>query len=183
MILIYDIDGTVARINATRLKLLQLGKFDEFAAGTNQDRPIRPTIKILQWAYQRGLELHAHTGRGEGTDGVCRAATENWLWDWNIPFTKVLMRPEGNLDPDYMLKWGYIRQGGYSIGNVFCVLEDRTRCADLYRSLGFFTLQVAKNVGLDTQQRGMLNTAAAKLAGQPNSCPIAIPTTFSVSPT
>lgn len=150
MIVISDIDGTLAKINASRINLLANGKWVEFSAGVTQDRPIRPVVRLLQLLYQRGLDIHLHTSRGE----ECRAATEDWLWSYNIPYSKLLMRPVENMQPDYLLKWDYIRKNNYNKSQVFCVFEDRSRCVQLYRSLGLLCLQVAQNAGVDQQQRG-----------------------------
>ena len=150
MIVISDLDGTLAKVNSTRINYLIKGQWDDLAKGVSQDRPIRPLVRMLQLLYQSGMQIHIHTGRGE----PCREATEEWLWTYNIPYSRLLMRPDGDLRNDYILKWDYLKQNNYNKSQVFCVFEDRSRCVQLYRSLGLLCLQVAQNAGIDQQQRG-----------------------------
>lgn len=162
MNIICDIDGTLCRPPNQRLQLLAAGRWEDFSAGSNtQDVPVRPIIHILQLLYQRGLQIHLHTGRGEAV----RATTEDWLWNYNVPFQRLLMRPEGDKRPDYLVKWDYIKKNGYSPATVFCVFEDRDKCVALYRQLGYLCLQVAKDAGIDTQKASyaQFRTAAACL--------------------
>lgn len=137
---IFDIDGTIADLSH-RLHHIQGDKKDwnAFHADVDKDSPIYHIMDIID-----ALELmNKHTiilctGRMER----CREATEYWLEQYGVGYHRLLMRPEGNYEPDYAVKKTMLEELksiGFEIQMVF---EDRTQVVNMWREAGIPCLQV-----------------------------------------
>jgi len=71
-----------------------------------------------------------------------RADTERWLKLNDIPYDRLLMRPNDNhlSDADCKQK---IFQDNFNYKDIWFVLEDKSSCVDMWRGEGVHCLQVA----------------------------------------
>lgn len=158
--IISDIDGTTVRTSPARVTLLSQGRWDEFAKGAINDPPVKSVVRMLQLCYQRGIQIHLVTGRGE----ECRSVTEEWLWKWNVPFQSLRMRPEDDRTPGYELKRRWLAEGNYQPAATFAVFEDQTAAVRMYRQRGFLTFQVRQDPVEDHTLLASVKSRLAALA-------------------
>lgn len=150
---IVDIDGTVADCSH-RLWFIEKKpkKFDDFHDNMKHDYPIWTIIKLVMAIRSSGGKIIYCTGRPNSH----RQMTIDWL-NWcdigfneyspntGVPFAHGLyMRATNDYRPDIVVKrelYDTILCDGFK---PELVLEDRTRCVEMWRSLGLKTLQVAE---------------------------------------
>ena len=164
---IFDLDGTLANIDARRLKAgSPSGKtptpskmdWDVFFDPDNikLDTPNDPVIKMAQLFKKDGFKIVIFSGRNDR--GFY--ATRDWLKIHNVPFDLLVMRPDkfksdswpiadGNpatsdmrFMPDDILKKKML-DTFVDINDVFLVVDDRQKVVDMWRDLGLNTFQVA----------------------------------------
>lgn len=141
---VFDLDGTLADCS-TRLPLIRTKpkNYKEFDARCDKDTPIGWVIKLNHYVATSNLleNIIILTGRNEAT----REKTIVWL-DRNLVFySKLIMRPAGNNEPDNILKPKLLKE--FIQGTDFDVqfiVEDRARVCEAYRQAGFNVLQCAK---------------------------------------
>ena len=129
-----DIDGTVA-------KMEERGPFEWHRVG--EDSPIQNVIDLAMRVQASGAQLIFMSGRDE----VCREETYDWLVrhmstnDFRPPV--LFMRPEGNMEPDQIVKpamfWKHVGEEY----DVIAAFDDRQKVVDMYRSMGITVAQVA----------------------------------------
>lgn len=126
--IICDIDGTLAHMK-------DRNPYDWGRVDTDE---VDPTIKNLLDVLKDKYFIILVSGRDE----VCREKTEKWLRGNDITYGMLLMRPEGDIRKDSIVKReifeNYIR---YHY-NVEFVLDDRNQVVEMWRSLGLKCLQV-----------------------------------------
>jgi len=159
---IFDLDGTLANIDARREKATDiLGKmdWDEFFDPDNVlnlDEPNDPVIKMAQLFKKDGFKIVIFSGRNDRSF----ASTKQWLNQNDVPFDLLIMRPdkfkenswpiaEGNpatkemrFMPDEILKKEML-DTFVDINDVFLVVDDRDKVVKMWRDLGLNTFQVA----------------------------------------
>ena len=165
--IIFDLDGTLANIDARRLKAGKLkdGKvtdkidWDVFFDPVNVltlDKPNVPVIKMAQLFKADGFKIVIFSGRNDRSFD----ATTQWLNDNDVPFDLLVMRPDKFKDkswpiadgnpatadmrfmPDDILKKKML-DTFVDINDVFLVVDDRQKVVDMWRDLGLNTFQVA----------------------------------------
>ena len=165
--IIFDLDGTLANIDARRLKAGKLkdGKvtdkidWDVFFDPVNVltlDKPNVPVIKMAQLFKADGFKIVIFSGRNDRSFD----ATTQWLNDNDVPFDLLVMRPDKFKDkswpiadgnpatadmrfmPDDILKKKML-DTFVDIKDVFLVVDDRQKVVDMWRDLGLNTFQVA----------------------------------------
>lgn len=129
-VVVFDIDGTVAKMNGR-------GPFEWLQVHT--DLPVLPVIDVVRWAKQMGLMTVAVSGR----DAVCRELTKQWLKAHEIPFDALYMRAQGDYRKDYVVKEEIYREHILGQYRIHFVLDDRTQVVDHLRSMGIRVFQVA----------------------------------------
>jgi len=70
--------------------------------------------------------------------------TIKWLKYWNVPFDKLLMRPDTKQDkfiPDDVLKQNWLND--LDKKDILCVFDDRQKVVDMWRNNGLSCFQVA----------------------------------------
>jgi len=137
---IFDIDGTIA--DAThRLHFIQGPKkdWDAFYDACDKDLEIDHVVAIVKAIKESRLPVWMVTGRSERV----RQKTSQWLIDRFIPFDRLLMRTEGNYQPDHIVKPKLVEDTGASLQDIIGVFEDRTSMVDEWRRLGVPCYQVA----------------------------------------
>jgi hypothetical protein len=158
---IFDLDGTLANIDARRKKSLKPnGKmdWDVFfdAENINLDKPNDPVIKMAQLLAEDGFKIVIFSGRNDRSFFT----TKSWLTRNRVPFTKLVMRPDKFKDdswpiangnpatkemrfmPDEILKKKML-DTFVDIDDVFLVVDDRDKVVKMWRDLGLNTFQVA----------------------------------------
>ena len=164
---IFDLDGTLANIDARRLKAgSPSGKtptpskmdWDVFFDPDNikLDTPNDPVIKMAQLFKKDGFKIVIFSGRNDRSFDT----TKQWLNQNDVPFDLLVMRPDkfksdswpfadGNpatsdmrFMPDDILKKKML-DTFVDINDVFLVVDDRQKVVDMWRDLGLNTFQVA----------------------------------------
>lgn len=137
---IVDIDGTVADLSH-RLKYYDENSddFSKFMSLCHKDKPIKKIIDLVELLNSFYMILFC-TSRME----KYRKATERWIKEHiKIPYAKILMRPNGDIRPDTVVKPELLNKGGIKPKDVAFILEDRDSVSKEWRRLGFTCLQVA----------------------------------------
>lgn len=125
---IFDIDNTLA-IKGDR------NPYDWSRVGEDT---LNTWVKNAFSNYERkGYCMIICTGR----DGSCEQLTKYWLFDNLIACNEFHIRPEGNMEPDYVIKermWKDIAKRYY----IECLYDDRNQVVDHARRLGLNVAQV-----------------------------------------
>ena len=163
---IFDLDGTLANIEARRVKslmnrhVLQNGKmnWDVFfdAENIQLDLPNKPVIKMAQLFKQDGFKIIIFSGRNDRSFFT----TKEWLKVNDVPHDLLVMRPDKFKDeswpiahgnpatkamrfmPDEILKKEML-DTFVNKDDVFLVVDDRNKVVKMWRDLGLNTFQVA----------------------------------------
>ena len=157
---IFDLDGTLAIIDARRAKSLTNDKmdWDVFFDPDNisLDKPNLPVIKMAQLLAQDGFRIAIFSGRNDRSFFT----TKDWLTLNKVPFDLLVMRPDkfkkdswpiadGNPAtkemrwmPDEILKKEML-DTFINMDEVFLVVDDRDKVVKMWRDLGLNTFQVA----------------------------------------
>lgn len=127
--IIVDIDGTLAHMKGR-------SPYDWDRVGEDECDTI---IKGIVNEYDNYGVVIVMSGR----DASCRAITEKWLNDNNIVWDTLLMRDEGDMRKDSIVKRELFDT--YIAGHYFIeyVLDDRQQVVDMWRDMGLKCLQVA----------------------------------------
>ena len=169
--IIFDLDGTLADIEARRQLAMIPGKrvnengfnvpkldWDIFfdAESIKLDKPNAPVIKMAQMFKADGFKIVIFSGRNDRSFFT----TKKWLLDNDVPFDLLVLRPDkfqadswpiadGNpatkemrFMPDEILKKKML-DTFVDIDDVFLVVDDRQKVVDMWRSLGLTCFQVA----------------------------------------
>ena len=158
--IIFDLDGTLANIDARRAKSLSNDKmdWDVFFDPENiqLDEPNLPVIKMAQLFAEDGFKIIIFSGRNDRSF----FATKDWLKVNDVPHDLLVMRPDkfqkdswpiadGNpatkamrFMPDEILKKEMLDTFA-NIEDVFLVVDDRNKVVKMWRDLGLNTFQVA----------------------------------------
>ena len=164
---IFDLDGTLANIDARRLKAgspsgktptpskMDWGVFFD-PDNIKLDTPNDPVIKMAQLFKKDGFKIVIFSGRNDRSFDT----TKQWLKKFDVPFDLLVMRPDkfksdswpiadGNpatsdmrFMPDEILKKAML-DTFVDINDVFLVVDDRQKVVDMWRDLGLNTFQVA----------------------------------------
>lgn len=145
---IFDIDGTIADCSE-RLKFLDgvsdskdldfIAKcFDDFYANVDLDKPIMPTIKILN-VLSKTANIILVTGR----TASCVDKTIEWLKKHKVVYDMIISREDGDHRKDYVVKKELYEEIIQPMFEVLGVFEDRTSCVNMWRNLGLTCYQVS----------------------------------------
>lgn len=135
---IVDIDGTLA--------IRDYGQDDPrhwFAWGrVGEDAPNMPVVEVVRALKAVGHQIVYISGRSD----VCRYQTQLWLSEKVGVMGILLMRPEGDYRPDFVVKRELYEK--YVLpyeGKPIAVLDDRNSVVEMWREeLGLVCLQVAE---------------------------------------
>jgi predicted kinase len=123
-----DIDGTLA-------KHVQRSPYDYSLVHTDE---IYPHIREIVQKYAHEYAVVIMSGRPDS----CRAETEKWLEENDVPYTHFHMRKAGDQREDSIVKKELFDAHVRDSYNVLFVLDDRNRVVDMWRSIGLNCLQV-----------------------------------------
>ena len=143
MDVIFDIDGVLADastrvdqfIRPPRLAGLPID-WDAFFGGMGSDAPVQPMIVLARGLFAYGCRLFLVTGRPE----EYRDVTIEWLTEYGVSYTQLIMRPAGNQIDDDRWKVSIVedlREAGH---NPVIAVDDRARINRAYRKAGLITL-------------------------------------------
>jgi uncharacterized HAD superfamily protein len=135
---IVDIDGTIAT-PGERLKYLK-GKpdYEKFYASCFDDAPIEEIIDLVILLSKKYTIVYC-TGRREQV----RNLTADWLFKYDLPAGKLIMRPNGDKRHDTECKPEQLDKYGISLSEIAFILEDRNSMVKKWRELGVKCLHVA----------------------------------------
>ncbi len=128
---IFDIDGTLA-LKGDR------NPYDLSRVG--EDSLNEPVAQTLDALFRADFEIIICSGR-EGTQ-ECEDLTKKWLEDQGILYSFIMMRKEGDIRADYIIKeemWRKICKDFY----IAAMIDDRNQVVNHARKLGFNVFQVA----------------------------------------
>jgi hypothetical protein len=145
-IVICDIDGTISK-PGERLKYLKQEPkdWDSFYSDCFDDEPIREIIDLVSCLFQ-DYKVVFCTGRRE----CCREKTVRWLSKFGLVLLSrtclnsgktLLMRKDGDLRPDVIVKPELIREAGIDFSDIAFIIEDRNCMVAEWRRLGLICIQ------------------------------------------
>ena len=146
---IFDLDGTIANIDARReLCAKPNGKMDfkKFfdPANIDLDQPNQPVIDTLKQLHNAGFMIVIFSGRSKAT----KDATKKWLAKFDVPFNVLKMRPTSH--PFAYMKDDKLKQHwlddifpGDQKNRIVAVFDDRDQVVDMWRSNDIACFQVA----------------------------------------
>ncbi|QNN98409.1 polynucleotide kinase [Streptomyces phage LilMartin] len=127
---LFDIDGTLAA-------MADRSPFEWSRVG--EDDPRRQVILTAQAHAKAGYKIVVMSGR----DASCREETIAWLEFYDIPYSELHMRAEGDMRKDNIVKQELFDQHIRFIYNVIAVYDDRDQVVDMWRAMGVDCFQVA----------------------------------------
>ncbi len=143
---IFDLDGTLALIDARRALATKNGKmdWDVFFDPKNidLDLPNHAVIAMAQTLKAAGHRIIILSGRSKGT----KDATNAWLKKFNVPCDILKMRPTSKdfmFMPDDKLKQMWLDKLFNDKNDIICVFDDRQKVVDMWRDNGLTCMQVA----------------------------------------
>jgi len=148
-VVIFDLDGTIADIDARRKLATKEGKmdWDIFFDPVNikLDIPNQPVIQMAQTLAEAGFKIVIFSGRSKATSETTRL----WLSKHRVPFHVMKMRPTGHpwqYMPDDKLKKHWLDEifGGEDKDRILCVYDDRDKVVNMWRENGLACFQVAE---------------------------------------
>lgn len=141
-ILVVDLDGTLADDEPRAEKYLRgpEGKqWPEYFAAAKYDKPKYPIVQLVQLLrFYGGKSIWIISGRSDSVLGD----TLTWLNENNVPYDRIILRPQDNRTDDNIWKLQVVKAWGIE-DRIWMVLEDRQRMVDAWREAGFTCLQVA----------------------------------------
>jgi predicted kinase len=126
---LFDIDGTLAAMS-------DRSPFD-WPKVANDD----PRIQVILTAeahFKAGYKIIVMSGR----DAVCRNETIKWLEFYDVPFSELYMRAEGDVRKDNIVKAELFDKYIRHQYNVIAVYDDRQQVVDMWRAMGVDCFQV-----------------------------------------
>ena len=139
MIVVFDIDGTLAKIDHRLHHIKKKPKdWASFDAEIPQDEVNEPVAEVMRSMSSRNLILLA-SGRNERS----RSKTEEWLSLHNLNnYQKLYMRPKLDYRCDSIVKKEILDQIITDYGKPDMVFDDRPRVVNMWRENGIFVLNV-----------------------------------------
>lgn len=142
--IIVDIDGTLAHMSGR-------SPYDYSQVHTDT---VDELVREIVWRYSSRSPMdetpNTYIIIVSGRPETCRAETEKWLQDNQIPYDELHMRDpnrvdeKGNMIDDRIIKREIYDKWIKDRFNVRFVLDDRDRVVEMWRGLGLKVLQVAE---------------------------------------
>jgi predicted kinase len=126
---IFDIDGTIAKMNnRSPYEWLKV----------DNDIVYEDIVKILRMYLSNNSKIILMSGR----DSLCKELTIQWLNANQIPYDELFMRNQDDARPDTVIKEELLKQNVLNKYYVECVYDDRNSVVEMWRSLGLRCVQV-----------------------------------------
>lgn len=132
---IYDIDGTIAKMNGR-------SPYDWKRVG--EDYMIHNVCATIDWIGDLDLKNRPKVIICTGRDGEALEDTERWLIQNSIYYDEIFIRSKGDMRPDWVVKeemWETISKKNYIIG----MYDDRLQVVRRARALGLKVFNVEYN--------------------------------------
>lgn len=142
MIVVFDLDGTLANIDHRLHHIYKKPKdWDSFFKDIHLDLPKKPIVDLCQALRTGGHVIYIFSGRSD----ICKAETVNWLLDNGIDYDMLMMRKAGDRRDDVEVKKDMLNiLRAIENTEPDLVIEDRQRVVDFWRSEGLTCLQCAQ---------------------------------------
>ena len=139
-VVVCDIDGVLVKVD-DRFKDIPSdpGEWEEFYKNS-PDEPIPEMVSLIRGLEYSYFNVIFCTGRRESS----RRKTHDWIKNhvkWDVGKGRLLMRKDGDLRPDAIVKPELIREAGIDFNEAAFVIEDRNRVVAEWRRLGLTCLQ------------------------------------------
>lgn len=131
--IICDLDGTLAILN---------GRNPYDASTCEKDEINMAVLETLKSFIRRKKDLKVLFVSGRM--GSYRPMTENWLKSFFKHDYTLIMRKEGDMRKDSIIKKEIYESEIKDKYNIICVLDDRNQVVEMWRSLGLTCFQVAE---------------------------------------
>jgi FMN phosphatase YigB (HAD superfamily) len=137
---LFDMDGTIANNDHRRgFVTSKPSNWKAYNAGIPFDSPIEPVIAMVRLIYNAGIPVIITSARNESD----RKVTEAWLMKYDVPFTRLYLRGDGDSRRDSIVKLEILeklREDGYEPMAVF---DDRPQVVrECWRHAGIFVFDV-----------------------------------------
>lgn len=146
LVLVVDIDGTVANISHRRPYVASKPKnWKAFNESMHLDTPYHDILQLIEFITRAGMPLVFASGRGEEQ----REVTEAWLKEhvtsvYGFNYQKLYMRPAKDSRQDYIIKLEILQQMRDDGYEPWMVIDDRSSVVQAWRSQGIRVLQCAE---------------------------------------
>ena len=129
---IFDLDGTLTHLGDREIFAIAR-EWDEFNSRGKNDLPqITTTMIAKAWSRAKDCGSIVLTGRSD----KWRKDTEYWLQLYHIPYDELIMRPEGNMESDYIFKRSVVHELQSNGIRIIFAFDDRESCIKMYREEG-----------------------------------------------
>lgn len=108
-----------------------------FYKSCTKDKPIYPMIYLVQCLNNLGHSIIILTGRSD----ISINETKKWLKEYEIEYTNLYMRTDGDYSSDIALKEKWLNDISSWVDDEIIVLEDRQSLVDWWKSKGFMVIQ------------------------------------------
>jgi hypothetical protein len=138
-LVICDLDGTLANDDARahHLRDPRARDWGSYFAACGGDSPYHEIIQLVRLLKYAKKRIYIYSSRLE----TVRADTLEWLERHNVPYDKLVMRPEAERTDDHILKLKWLQDSGEA-DQVWLIIEDRNRVVQAWRDAGYVCLQV-----------------------------------------
>lgn len=127
--IIVDLDGTIADTQHRLHHLMKEPKdWAAFTAACIHDTPVDYVIQLVRAMHKFGVAVFIFTARVQ----VMRSQTMQQLRTWKVPYTRLMMRNDGDTTPDEVLKLAWLKQI-HQHHNVLFAIEDRPEVVQMWR--------------------------------------------------
>lgn len=133
--IILDIDGTVALTNGR--------SHYDYSEAVLTDRPRLDVIDLVEtYAVTQGANILCVSGRSD----ICKNPTKEWLDNYRVDYSQLLMRKDGDDRCDTIIKEEIFWEDIAPYYNVIAAFDDRKRCIRKWIDLGIpLVLDVSRN--------------------------------------
>lgn len=125
-----DIDGTIAHMTSGR------DPYDY--TRVYEDTVDEAVLQVVEALAADCHDIVVMSGRDES----CRAETEQWLTDNQVPHRELFMRPAGDMRKDSIVKAELFDKHVRYRYNVRGVFDDRDQVVQMWRAMGLKCFQV-----------------------------------------
>jgi hypothetical protein len=136
---ICDLDDTLFTLSEERVEMVKAQNYDKFNATVHQGEVIPLVRDLLSILYQNGAKIAMMTCRVS----TIEEQTRKQLHEHRVPYSRLIMRPEGWMQKSEELKPMLIKQF-FRLDQVALVLEDRDTVVEALRAIGLNVWQVRK---------------------------------------
>lgn len=141
MIIIFDLDGTLANINHRLVHIFQKPKnWEKFNSNIHLDEPKHQIIALNYRFEYAGDTIIICSGRRD----ECQNETIEWLNKHEIAYHELLMRQVNDHRSDVEVKRDMLNYIRNKYGEPDIAIDDRQRVVDFWRSEGITCLQCDK---------------------------------------